>query len=303
MIFPGRRLPISTHWSGVRTMWSIAPRVLIIGIWGGPCSRPPHEAAVGPRMRIAALMFWGPFLMSALSAAGQVDFRRRHIVGDPFFEQLDQMYARNRFGSREDGLQRSDTMMAGFYIQHNTSIGIRCFAWESCSESAVFTSFGATRSCSERRSVTSRTKPYSVNFYTFVTAHSSCELTAIVVWRAAGLRMGWGLIDTQGQSRLSSSRREAVNALPALGTAVVLFVLAAFIEGYVSPSSIPYPYKAAVALVGTAAIVAYFGAWVAAHVTRMWSQTKFIRRTLIATAKLMMNAEATDRGAGPIVSV
>ena len=46
----------------------------------------------------------------------------RDIVGDPFLEQLDQMYSQP-IGSREDGLQRSDTMMAGFYIQHNTSIG------------------------------------------------------------------------------------------------------------------------------------------------------------------------------------
>ena len=125
------------------------------------------------------------------------------------------------------------------------------------------------------------TKPYSVNFYTFVTAHSSCELTAIVVSGRAGLRMGWGLIDTQGQSRLSSLRREAVNALPALGTAVVLFVLAAFIEGYVSPSSIPYPYKAAVAPLSAAAIVAYLVLG-AALVTRMCSadQVHFLERSL-----------------------
>ena len=30
---------------------------------------------------------------------------------------------------RQDGVHRSDTMMAGFYIQNNTSIGLRCFAW------------------------------------------------------------------------------------------------------------------------------------------------------------------------------
>ena len=78
-----------------------------------------------------------------------------------------------------------------------------------------------------------------------MTAHSSFELTAIIVSAAAGLRLGWGLIDTQGQSRVSSLRREAANALPAVGAAVVLFVLAAFVEGYVSASSVPYWAKAA----------------------------------------------------------
>jgi uncharacterized membrane protein SpoIIM required for sporulation len=215
----------------------------------------PRRLRSDPALRIAALVFWGPFLVSALLAAAQLDFAR-DVIGDPFLEQLDQMYAQP-IGTREGAPQRSDTMMAGFYIQHNTSIGIRCFAW------GILFGIGSIYQLLGNAIVLGTafgyvvTKPYSVNFYTFVTAHSSCELTAIVVSGAAGLRMGWGLIDTQGQSRLSSLRREAVNALPALGTAVVLFVLAAFIEGYVSPSSLPYPYKAAVALLSAAAIVAY----------------------------------------------
>ena len=101
------------------------------------------------------------------------------------------------------------------------------------------------------------TTPHAVNFYTFVTAHSSFELTAIVLSGAAGLRLGWGLVDTQGQSRVSSLRREAANALPAVGAAVVLFVLAALVEGYVSASSLPYSAKAAVAILSAAVIIAY----------------------------------------------
>jgi uncharacterized membrane protein SpoIIM required for sporulation len=101
------------------------------------------------------------------------------------------------------------------------------------------------------------TTPHAFNFYTFVTAHSSFELTAIVLSGAAGLRLGWGLVDTQGQSRISSLRREAANALPAVGAAVVLFVLAALVEGYVSASSLPYSAKAAVAVLSASLIAAY----------------------------------------------
>jgi hypothetical protein len=67
------------------------------------------------------------------------------------------------------------------------------------------------------------TSPAASNFYTFVTAHAPFELTAIVFSGAAGLRLGYGLIDTKGQTRLASLRREATNALPTVGVAVVLF--------------------------------------------------------------------------------
>src|SRR5262249_5201675 len=88
--------------------------------------------------------------------------------------------------------------------------------------------------------------PHAANFFTFVTAHGPFELTAIVFSGAAGLRLGAGLIDTQGETRLASLRREAARALPVAGAAVLLFVLAAFLEGFVSPSSLPYSGKAAV---------------------------------------------------------
>ena len=149
------------------------------------------------------------------------------------------------------------TMMAGFYIQHNTSIGLQCFAWGILfglgslyqlfyNSLFIGTLFGYMA-----------TRPHAANFFTFVTAHSSFELTAVIVSAAAGLRLGWGLIDTQGQSRVSSLRREASNALPAVGAAVVLFVLAAIVEGYISASSAPYWSKAGVAVMSAAVIIAY----------------------------------------------
>ena len=49
----------------------------------------------------------------------------------------------------------------------------------------------------------------------------------------------------------------AANALPAVGAAVVLFVLAALVEGYISASSLPYSAKAAVAILSATVIVAY----------------------------------------------
>jgi uncharacterized membrane protein SpoIIM required for sporulation len=209
-----------------------------------------------PALRLAAVVFWGAFLMTALLAAGHEGFAAR-VVGEPFVEQVEQSYAEPVDAVRKDGAERSATGMTGFYVWNNASIGLRCFAlgilfglgslYELLHEGIVLGAlFGHMAS-----------RPQAINFYTFVTAHSSFELTAIVVSGAAGLRLGWGLVDTQGQSRLSSLRREAVNALPAVGAAVVLFVLAALVEGFISASSLPYWAKAAVAIASAALIVAY----------------------------------------------
>jgi len=45
--------------------------------------------------------------------------------------------------------------------------------------------------------------------------------------------------------------------LPIAGVSVILFVLAAFLEGFVSASRLPYPAKAAIALVSVAILAVY----------------------------------------------
>jgi uncharacterized membrane protein SpoIIM required for sporulation len=216
----------------------------------------PRRLRHDPALRLATIVFWGVFMFSALLSAARSDFASQ-VVGNAFLETFDHMYAEPVTAERHDGRERNDTMMAGFYIQHNTSIGLRCFAWgillglgslyQLFWNALIFgTLFGYMT-----------TRPHGANFFEFVTAHSAFELTAIIVASAAGLRLGWGLVDTQGQSRLSSLRREAANALPAVGVSVVLFVLAALVEGFVSASALPYWAKAAVAILSAASIIAY----------------------------------------------
>jgi uncharacterized membrane protein SpoIIM required for sporulation len=216
----------------------------------------PRRLRADPSLRIATVAFWGTFLITALLAAGRADFARE-ICGGAFLEQIDHMYAQPMGSVQGRALRGSDTLMAGFYIQHNASIGLRCFAWgivfgigslyELVSNAMIFGALAGHMA----------TKPQAANFFTFVTAHSSFELTAIIVSAAAGLRLGWGLIETKGQSRLGSLRREAAAALPGLFAAIVLFVLAAFVEGYVSASPLPFRFKAAVAVGSGALIIAY----------------------------------------------
>jgi uncharacterized membrane protein SpoIIM required for sporulation len=100
--------------------------------------------------------------------------------------------------------------------------------------------------------------PESKNFFNFVTAHGPFELTAIVLGTAAGLRLGYAMVQTLGASRSASLREAARNAVPMMILATILFGLAALIEGFLSPSPAPYWVKAAVAVISSGALMFYF---------------------------------------------
>lgn len=75
-------------------------------------------------------------------------------------------------------------------------------------------------------------------FLELVAPHGVLELSCIVVAGAAGLRLGWSMIDPGRRTRVESLGREARRAvLIALGTAPWL-VLAGLVEGFVTPQGI-----------------------------------------------------------------
>jgi uncharacterized membrane protein SpoIIM required for sporulation len=50
----------------------------------------------------------------------------------------------------------------------------------------------------------------------------------------------------------------AKRAMPLMGASMILFFLAALIEGFVSPSSLPYAFKAIVAVLSSGCLMFYF---------------------------------------------
>lgn len=73
-------------------------------------------------------------------------------------------------------------------------------------------------------------------FFELVSAHGVLELSCIVVAGAAGLRLGWSLVEPGRATRGDALRREAVPALAlVLGTAPWL-VVAGVVEGFVTGS-------------------------------------------------------------------
>lgn len=208
-------------------------------------------------VQLAMLLFWGTFILSACCA---------------FYEQLWPDYAEQMLtaGVIEDmetnfsePIQGRDSqanfLMASFYIRHNTGIGLKCFAGGLLVIPGLFiTTFnaahlGAAFGYMARPDITA-----GANFFHFVTAHGPCELTAIVLSAAAGLRLGWSWISTGGWTRMSSLQRAAEEAMPLMGAAMVLFFLAALLEGFLSPSAAPYAVKAAVAILSSGMLMFYF---------------------------------------------
>ena len=82
----------------------------------------------------------------------------------------------------------------------------------------------------------------------FVLPHGLLELSCIAVSCAAGLRLGWAIVDPGPLTRGVSLRREARSAVEIVLGTMPWLVLAGLIEGFVSPGQPPLPVAAAVGL-------------------------------------------------------
>ena len=212
-------------------------------------SEVPRRLRADGALRVSALIFYGAFFGVALACYAQPELARG-IVGDEDLSKMEAMYSGPLTG-------RDDSTMAGFYIQHNASIGLRCFAWGlAFGLGTIFIllsnaiTLGAVFGHMFR-------SPVAGNFGTFVTAHAPFELTAIVFSGAAGLRLGLGLIAPGPWTIATSLRRSAREALSTAGAATFLFILAAFLEGFVSASPLPYWCKAGIAIVSATMLLLY----------------------------------------------
>lgn len=216
----------------------------------------PRQIFTDPCVRIAAIIFFGLFALSMYLAKNETLFPNfaDQIVGSEQLEQIEEMYEKPISTSLDHYVS-----MSGFYIRHNTSIGLKCFAYGiliiPCLFSLAFNgvSLGAVFGYMARPDAVG-----SENFYQFVTAHGPFELTAIALAGGAGLRLGLGLFYTQGLTRSDSLRRSAFRAVPVMAASAMLFVLAAFTEGFISPSPLPYLFKATWSVFSSGLISFYF---------------------------------------------
>jgi uncharacterized membrane protein SpoIIM required for sporulation len=214
-----------------------------------------------PCVHIATMIFWGLFLMAAFLAYENSIWPgfAEKVVGSQQLEMMEQMYA----GFDEGRGFGTDASMGGFYIWNNASIGLKCFVTMlfvipglvTLSSNAVHigTVFGFM--------FRPELGDPSLNFQNFVTAHGPFELTAIILSAGAGLKIGLGWLMTGGLTRYDSLVKTAREALPIAMCAVMLFIFAAMIEGFVSPTSSKYMawwVKGLVASISSFLLMIYF---------------------------------------------
>ena len=213
-------------------------------------------------LRLAFFLFWGVFLASMYLASGYSPAPEysEAVLTEEGITGLEQMYSDPVSARNNDDFFFVNERfgMAGFYIFHNTGIGLKVFAAGLLfGIGGLFATFFNAASLGAAFGHMTKV-PQWEHFSNFVTAHGPFELTAIVLSAAAGMRLGFSLVETHGLSRMASLRRASVEAMPSMGAAMVLFFLAALIEGFISPSNLPYAVKVSVALLSSALMMFYF---------------------------------------------
>ncbi|MEU4835089.1 stage II sporulation protein M [Streptosporangium sp. NPDC023615] len=94
-------------------------------------------------------------------------------------------------------------------------------------------------------------------FFGLITPHGLLELTAVFLAAAAGMRLGWTVVDPGPRGRLEALAEQGRAVMSvALGLVVVLFV-SGLIEGLVTPSGLPTWVRIGIGVVAEALFLGY----------------------------------------------
>lgn len=205
----------------------------------------------------ANALFYGPFALMLL--AGWFYPEALYTVLDPeamrMYEEMYDPAINSMSEGRESG---SDVVMFGYYIEHNISIAFQTFAGGIlCGVgSAFFLAYNGLAIGAVFAHLT-RTG-FGSSLYPFVITHGAFELTAIVFAGAAGMMLGTAILAPGRRTRTQALVHSGQSAVRILFGAAGMLLIAAFIEGFWSPSSAPAEVKYAVGTLTWIAVFAYF---------------------------------------------
>ncbi len=95
-------------------------------------------------------------------------------------------------------------------------------------------------------------------FWGLILPHGLLELTAVCVAGAAGLRLGWTLIDPGDRPRGAALVEEGRRAMSIVLGLVVVFGVAGAIEGFVTGSGLPTVLRLAIGITAEVGFLVYF---------------------------------------------
>lgn len=202
---------------------------------------------------IAALLFVGPGLVGFVGSLRSQAFATQ-ILPESTAAQMRESYSRDPGEGRTGN---DNAFMAGFYVNNNIGIAFRCFATGILFGlgSMFFLVYNGLMIGTVAGFVQSA--GFGRNLLTFIVGHGAFELTAIVISGAAGMVMGYALVETDGLTRFGSLRRRARDLAQLIMGVAVMLAIAACLEGFWSPSHVPRPVKLAVAALLWIAVMAY----------------------------------------------
>ncbi len=157
------------------------------------------------------------------------------------------MQGMNEMYGNSDGLQgrsaESGFRMFAFYIRNSVGIDFRVFAGGILAGvgSLFFLGFNAFYLGAVFGYIT--IAGHNDQFLPFVAGHGSFEITAIWISAMAGLEVGMAWIAPGGKTRRYAMVEGARAGLKLLGGAAFMTTIAAVIEGWWSPSSVPVLVK------------------------------------------------------------
>ena len=208
-----------------------------------------------PFVVLSTLLLGIPFAVGLVGSLASVQFAE-NVLPVEMLEQMADAYSQGFAEGRESGV---DAAMAGFYVYNNVGIAFRCFA------TGILLGLGSAFFLVYNGLVLGTVSGFvsqsggGLNLFTFIVGHGPFELGAIVISGAAGLRMGYALIDTGGLTRWGSLRAVAPDLVALIAGAAVMLLIAAGVEGFWSPSSVANEIKWAVGAFNLLLLVVFFG--------------------------------------------
>lgn len=199
------------------------------------------------------LLFYVPFIVGIVGGLLVPSFAGS-VLSEAQLAEMEAMYS--------DSIERSagqDATMAGFYVWNNVGIAFRCFATGALAGlgSAFYLVYNGLILGTVEGFLWSRGLGW--NLTDFTAGHSAWELTGIAISGAAGLRLGWALVITQGRTRLGSLRRAGPDLYRLILGAAALLLVAAAIEGFWSSAPLWLWVKIAFGVMGAVIIVLWIG--------------------------------------------
>ena len=199
------------------------------------------------------VIFFGISVLSYFVISINPDYAK-YVIPVDLMEMMKESYSHDVSEGRDIS---TNIAMAGYYINHNVTIAFQSILYGvTYGIGTLYTVvYNAIFIGSISGFVVS--EGYAGNFFNFVIAHSAFELLGICLAASAGLSIGLSMIIPTAEKRIRSFKNKVLEVSPIILTSAVFITMAAFIEGFISPSKIHILIKISIAVLSAFFIFFY----------------------------------------------